>query len=307
MSKRLIAAFVGWSCCCWAPGTSNTVDPCTLLGCGDDLTWAQNLEHKVQQNTRERSGLRDRQGPDDGAITSINHFGDSALWTGTYLAAESYRYALASKYLAGKLTKDDRAFWTAQQTDAKPRIDAMVAKFHLLANISKNWTNNNPPTVAPPAINLGGTVYKGGEAGNLFRACLPTDTPEATAGATTRSRRAVASTDHSTGTTEAVLLRRRDESRRVRRHVLRTAHGLRSRRSTDKHIADTIRDDIATMVGFAVKYYWNTPRPNGRISIPIGAITTARRARRSIPSSTSADTISRTSTRRCSSRRPPRD
>src|SRR5207249_7160874 len=37
----------------------------------------------------------------------------------------------------------------------------------------------------------------------------------------------------------------------------------------DAALRHRIRDDVVTLVKFAVKYYWNTPRPHGRISLPV--------------------------------------
>src|SRR5947207_1017165 len=143
MTKRLFTALLGLLLAIIALPAAATppAAPCTVLGCGDDVTWAANLETQIQQNTENGQVFEIDKDPATGAITSINHFGDSALWTGTYLAAESYRYALAQNSLRGPLTSDARDYWKAQREDAKPRIDAMIAKFHLLANISKNWTN----------------------------------------------------------------------------------------------------------------------------------------------------------------------
>jgi hypothetical protein len=275
MLKRIAVALIGLTLALVAIPPASATKPvtCTLLGCGDDLLEAQYLEGAITQNTEDGQVFEIDKDPSTGAITSINHFGDSALWTGTYLAAESYRYALASKYLADhRVAGDARDFWTAQQADAKPRIDAMVAKFHLLSNISKNWTDTNAPTMNPPAINLGGTVYKGGEPGNLMRACLPTDTPEAYRWSNhevATSRRVYGPLQWDDGKTYYCEQGTSRDAYAGTFFGLLTAFDLVG--SHDKAIADTIRDDIVTMVNFTFKYYWNTPRPNGRISIPIGS------------------------------------
>ncbi len=256
------------------PMAHAAADTCpTTLGCGDDLAWAQNLEQKITENTWYGQVFEVDHDPTTGAIDSVNGFGDSALWTGTYLAAESYRYALARSYLARPLASSaEHDFWAAQLADAKPRIDAMVAKFHLLANISKNWTNANKPTLSPPAVNLGGTIYKGGEPGYLMRACIPTTAPEWQRWSNQElatSRRIYGPLKWDDGQQYYC------EDATSRDAYAGTFFGLLTAfdfvGGSDYSLLKTIRDDIVTMVNFAVKYYWNTPRPNGRISIPIGS------------------------------------
>ncbi len=264
-------------------------DKCkTLLGCGDDLVAALDFEAKILDNfwfgqvyeTDYRTAVRV-----PGDVQRIGAFGDSALWTGTYLGAESFRYGVAKKYLKKKnLTDEERLFWEAQKSDAKARVDQMVAKYHMLVNISEKWNHQLQPSATQPGF--GGGVING-EKGYLMRACQPVDRPANWNGnpngwtwsegelqpppgmqsPNTSNRRVFGpftwedgkqyycedgtSRDAYAGTTFGLL----------------TAFDLVS--GDDPAMRAQIRDDIVTLVEFAVKYYWNTPRPHGRVSLPV--------------------------------------
>jgi hypothetical protein len=87
--------------------------------------------------------------------------GDSALYSGNYLAGQSYRYALASHRLklldaemAGgpvghrrKALESEIARWQGEQSDAKRRVDVLTRQFHILSNISKAWDYAFAPSV----------------------------------------------------------------------------------------------------------------------------------------------------------------
>jgi hypothetical protein len=101
---------------------------------------------------------------------------DAALWTGAYLAAESFRYAVAKNAAATADDDAERADALAQQAQAKARVQEMVAKFHILINISKNWKHRDCSVADPP----GGVHSCGvndGEAGILWRTCFPDGVP----------------------------------------------------------------------------------------------------------------------------------
>lgn len=113
-----------------------------------------------------------------GDIQTIVGENDSALYTGNYLAAESFRFALANEKLAEldhwRKLRDRRAgkpgvgpkipadldeqiaFWEAQLAEAKSRVDTTAAQFHILTNISQNWYGN-------PDLRLGGKSVAGAE------------------------------------------------------------------------------------------------------------------------------------------------
>ncbi len=272
MTKRFLVALLGIAISVLTlPAHATPPVPASgPLSGGEDLQWSQDLEARIKDNTWYGQ-VYDVDKDANGVVTSVNHFGDSALWTGTYLAAESFRFALATKKLRGPLTKEDRDFWRAQKDDAKPRIDAMAAKFHMLINISKNWTNTNGPTIAPPKFNLGGTVYKGGEAGNLFRACMPTTAPQWQRWGDdeiSRSRRIYGPLKWDDGQTYWC------EDGTSRDAYAGTTFGLLTAFDFvgpyDHALRERIRDDYVTLAAFLVKYGWEAPRPNGRVFIPIG-------------------------------------
>ncbi len=259
-----------------------------VLDGGADLAEAMRLEQRIVDNLRVH-------GPFGGAqlfevdygsparvlgdVVQTGHYADSALWTGTYLGSQSFRYSLAKKYIADGV---DVAFWTAQRDEAKERIDEMVEKFHVLVNISKSWNHVFQPSLEQAGF--GGGIFAG-EPGYLMRACVPTDAPEFERWANadepdpkgmpppyTASRRVFGplpwtnpdnsvtnywcedgtSRDAYAGTTFGML----------------TAFDLVS--PDDPAMRSQLRDDIVTLTNFAFKYVWNTPRPHGRISIPLG-------------------------------------
>jgi hypothetical protein len=254
------------------------------LGCGEDLQAAIDLEARVLDNLwfgqlyeiNYRDSTRTL-----GDVANVFSFGDSALWTGTYLAAESFRYALAKKYLEGKLTGKDRAFWEDQKADAKQRVDIMVAKYHVLTNISGNWNHDFDLSQNQPGF--GGGVFAG-EKGYLMRACNPTDAPathtwtnlqpdpDGPDGPFTGNRRVFGPLDwqNEDGTTTQYYC----ENGTSRDAYAGTTFGLLTAfdlvSEDDPKMREQIRDDIISLVDFTVKYYWSTPRPHGRIFLPLG-------------------------------------
>jgi hypothetical protein len=247
--------------------SAKAADPCAgVLACGDDVAAAIALEdriddHFVWSQVVEADFATPEKLP--GQVVSVGGWGDSGLWTGTYLAAESYRYATATKHLSKpkKLTAEQAAYWQAQRDQVLPRIEAMVAKYHLLTNIAREWKTELAPSTNPPSF--GGGVIQG-EPGMLMRACAPVDAPPASAMG--RSKRVFGpwrwedgrhyicetapSRDTYAGTTFGLL----------------NAFDLVGPDRPD--LRAQIRDDILTLAGFLVKYGWNYPRPHGNISAP---------------------------------------
>lgn len=108
--------------------------------------------------------------------------GDSALYTGNYLAGESYRFAVATKRLslltaaraaylaahpqagagsnvgvgtgsAGLAAIDTQiADWRAQRADAKRKVDVLTRQFHILSTISRAWDYAFAPSVGGNSV-----------------------------------------------------------------------------------------------------------------------------------------------------------
>jgi hypothetical protein len=309
-SRRLLAVATTALLCAGICATPVRAEECsTVLGCGEDVEWAVDLERKIADNMWDgqiyevdyKPGVERTRS----SITSVNRFGDSALWTGTYLAAESYRYALANKKLAKLVPllpppkkarrkprpvkpptplEEEIAFWRAQKTDAKLRVDQMVAKYHVLVNISKYWNHSFQPSTAQAGF--GGGVFNG-EPGYLMRACIPSSEPAS------RNWSAAQLGPDPTGMPRPYTADRRvfgpfpweNADGSVTEYFcedgtsrdayagatfgLLTAFDLVS--PDDEAMRTQVRDDFITLTDFASKYYWSTPRPHGRLSIPIGS------------------------------------
>lgn len=271
------------------PATPAAAEECaTLLGCGDDLAWAVDLEDKIADNMWDgqvyeinyASGLpREREN-----ITSVHGFGDSALWTGTYLASQSFRYALAKHYLAQRaLPGGQRLFWMREKAEAKARVDQMVAKYNVLVNISKLWKHEFQPSTTQAGF--GGGVIDG-EPGYLMRACVDASLPEAyrwnnaQLGSDpkgmprpyTADRRIFGPFEWTADGKTTTYFCEDGTSRDAYAGAtfgMQTAFDLVA--VDDRKMRGRLRDDLVTLSNFAFKYLWNTPRPHGRISIPIGS------------------------------------
>lgn len=254
------------------------------LGCGEDLEAALDFEAKILDNfwfgqlfeinyaTSERI---------QGNVAKVHTFGDSALWTGTYLAAESFRYALANKYLSGKgLNREERTFWADQKSEARQRAEAMVAKFHILTNISEDW-NHEMDLTQQKQPGFGGGVFHG-EKGYLMRACVPAEAkswqtwdnlkpdPDGD-GDFTGNRRVFGPLDwtNADGTVTQYFC----EDGTSRDAYAGTTFGLLTAFDLvfqeESELRNQIGDDIVTLVDFAVRNHWTTPRPHGRVSVPV--------------------------------------
>lgn len=247
-------------------------DPCKpVLACGEDLAMALELESRINDHMVSGQVLDIEYGSAEkvpGDVVDVGAWGDSGLWTGTYLAAESFRYATASKYLAKKkLSSDQRAFWTAQRDEALPRIRRMVDQYHLLTNIAGAWRTELDPSVDPansrsPASFGGGVIQ--GQPGMLMRACAPADAPpNADMG---RNQRVFGPFLWEDGVDYIC------ETAPSRDTYAGTTFGLLAAfdlvAGDDPAMQAQIRDDILTLTGFLVKNGWNYPRPHGNVSLP---------------------------------------
>jgi hypothetical protein len=245
----------------------------TILGCDDDLAAALDLESRINDHLWYGHVLEiDYATPDrtPGDVASIGAWGDSGLWTGAYLAAEAFRYAVAKDALADPaLAPAELEAWQAQLTEAKARIDTMVATYHRSVNIAGAWQTTFEPTVdanaADPSVRYGGGIVQG-EPGMLMRSCAPADAPPGRNMAPNKrvfgpflwedGKEYVCETapsrDTYAGTTFGLL----------------TAFDLVG--PDDAAMQALIGEDIVTMADFLVRHGWSYPRPHGNLNIPVG-------------------------------------
>ncbi len=246
--------------------------PCTApLVCGDDLAAALDLEQRIADNIWYGQVLEiDYRTADRtlGDVASIGAWGDSGLWTGTYLAAESYRYAVARDGLAsGGLDAAGVAFWTAQQSQAKARVDDLVAKYHLNINIARGWTTELEPSVDPatPSVRYGGGIIEG-EEGMLMRSCAPSDAP---AGRSMSVNKRVFGPFAWDDGKEYLC-----ETAPSRDTYAGTLFGLLTAFDVvgpdDPDMQRLIADDVRKLGEFLLKYGWSFPRPHGNVNVPAG-------------------------------------
>jgi hypothetical protein len=256
-------------------------DPCApVLACGDDLSAMETLEAKIDDHLVYGQVLEASfAGPErtPGTVTSLGGWGDSGLWTGTYLAAQSYRYATAGKYLADpEVVGEARDFWTGQRAEALARVQAMVAKYHLLTNIGSTWRTSTrvppyvtqDPTDPNDRTDFGGGIIQG-EPGMLMRACAPTDAPPQWAMGQNKRVFELPSDPNATWTDGKRYFCETAPSRDT---YAGTTFGLLAAfdlvSGEDPAMRASIRDDILTLGNFLLKYGWNYPRPHGFVSAP---------------------------------------
>ncbi|TAL13430.1 MAG: hypothetical protein EPN99_15310, partial [Frankiales bacterium] len=107
------------------------------LECADDAAVLE-LERRIDDHLRYGQLLEIDYRTTDrvlGDVASGGAWGDSALWTGVYLAGQSMRYAVAREKLdepngkgrgrglaAQRLTDEQRAYWSAHREEALSRV-----------------------------------------------------------------------------------------------------------------------------------------------------------------------------------------
>ncbi len=213
-----------------------------------------------------------------GDIATLTGENDSALYTGNYLAAQSYRYALAGQKLAALrrargASRTDVRFWEQQRAEAKRRVDAMVDQFHVLINIAESWQTELDPTVNDDReptedgwLDFGGGVFPG-EKGLLFRACNPVDAPAPlNVGRDPKRGRLVGPLKWRDGTLKYCLGATSRDAYAGVTFGLATAFDLVS--PDDSARREMIRDDLVAMTDYALKYVWSNPRPHGSVVVP---------------------------------------
>ena len=175
------------------PSTAPVLPQQGPLDTAADSEEADFFEDRIADFFSPTARLREAPGPDDhgqvynlvyatadrlpGQEVGTSAAGDSALYSGNYLAGQSYRFALATKRLAALNTARDAYLaahpqadsgrntglgtgsaalaaldgeitrWQDQQRDAKRRVDVLTRQFHILSTISKAWSYEFAPTV----------------------------------------------------------------------------------------------------------------------------------------------------------------
>lgn len=243
-----------------------------LLGCGADLETAVDLERKIEDNLWYGLALPiDYNTPEriPGDVKGIGtQWGDAGIWSGNYLAAESFRYAVAREQLrAGGKNKqkdgkvkdkdEDQAFWEAQQAQAKARIDAMVAQVDLRTNIARGWR--------------GKAVQ--GEAGTLMLSCAPTNAPAGFGMPVNQDVRGPWRWTNDSGRPARLTLPEGDyicEASTTRDAYAGTLFGLLTAfdqvSSDDPALRAVIRDDILAIANYLLTHGWSWVRPDEKVS-----------------------------------------
>lgn len=258
----------------------------TILGCGSDRDAAMEFEAKVVDNLWYGLALpidyatAERTPGDVRAIAG--QWGDAGLWSGTYLGAESYRYAVARHHLASTPTGQDglgnRKYWVDQLKGALTRIDALVAQIDLRTYIARDWhTELDPsidPATLPPSVNLGGGVIQG-EPGMLMFSCAPTAAPPGFGMAMNSDVRGPWRWVNDLGRPERLTLPQGTyvcEASTTRDAYAGTLFGLMNAfdlvAPDDPELRAVIRDDILAIANFLLKNGWNTTRPHGQVALP---------------------------------------
>jgi hypothetical protein len=250
-------------------------DPCAgPLSCGADLDAALALEATMDDHLWYGLALPiDYRTADKvpGDVAGIGPgWGDAGLWSGAYLAAESYRYAVARDHRRGP----DAQFWKDQQEQAKGRIDALLSQVDLRTFVAEDWRPPVAPTVGegtPPAVSVGGLFP--GEAGMMMYSCAPADAP---AGRDMQRNSDVRGPFHWPGTRRPARLSQPAgdyvcEASTTRDAYAGTFFGLLNAFDLvgpdDPAVRDLIRDDVLAMADFLLKYGWNYPRPHGDVKV----------------------------------------
>lgn len=276
------------------PAAAKPCDP-RLLSCAPDKAWANDLEKKIGAHiwdgqVYELDFAWNEDGTLSDRVTRVSHYGDSALWTGTYLAAQSFRYATAKHHLADPtLPVDDRIHWMRSKEEAMARVKDMARKYEILVNISEKWKHDFDPSLEQPGF--GGGVVAGlplyaGEGGYLMRACIDSEAPEwqrwsnaelgigdddAPPAPYTKKRRVFGPfpwTDD-----DGTLTNYYCEDGTSRDAYAGATFGLQTAFDLvgpdDADLRKRVATDLVTLSDFAFKYAWTTPRPHGRISLPV--------------------------------------
>ena len=230
---------------------------------------ALDLEAKIEDHLvcgQVVAGAPTRPTRTPGAIAGVGGWGDSGLWTGTYLAAESFRYATA-KHVPRRTTHGRPVLDRAARRGRGRASSEMVAKYHLLTNIAEGWhtetaTQQHPTDPSPSPASAAASIQ--GERGMLMRACAPADAPPSVGMGD--NKRVFG--PFTCGRARTTCARRRRAATPTRARPSACSPPSTWSAATTPAMRAQIRDDIITLADFLVKYGWNYPRPHGNVSAP---------------------------------------
>jgi hypothetical protein len=249
----------------------------SLLACGEDLAEAERLEERIADNLHYGLALpidyrtAERRPGDVARIAGS--WGDGGIWSGSYLAAESFRYAVARAHLDDR-PADDRRAWQEHLDEAKQRIAAMLAQVDLRTNISAAWRPALAPAIdpgtAPPTVRVPGAVQ--GEPGMLMFSCAPVDTPPGLGMDVNADVRGPWRWTPPADVPQRLTLPAGDyrcEAATSRDAYAGTLFGLLTAFDLvgrdDPEVARLIRRDVLTMADYLLRHGWNWLRPDGNL------------------------------------------
>jgi len=290
LKLTVAGAFLGAAVVVAPAGAAKPTPPCpTALACSDGLATMVELETRMVDALQFGHVVPVVYGTPEqlpGDVTAAPYWGDTALWSGVYLAGQSMRYALSKHYLApgrarAHLTRDEREFWTAQREEALTRVRDLLAAEHRDVSIAEDWkgelrvpprVNTQDPT-GPHTLDFGGGVVQG-QRGLVTRGCTPVGLGPMGINPPSRDP-ANPVNDHSNHVVEITWTHgdgrtyyceaspSRDTYAALTFGML-TAFDLVG--PDDPGLRAQIRDDLLAMGDYLVKYGWNLVRPNGYVS-----------------------------------------
>jgi hypothetical protein len=285
-----VGALLGSAALVAPAGAARPTDECPMaLACGDGLAAMVELETRMVDALQSGHAVpvvyrTPEQVPGD--VVAAPYWGDTALWSGVYLAGESMRYAVSKHRLTrgqatSRLTQDERAFWSAQREEALARIRVLLAAEHRDVSIAEDWKGElrMPPHVntqdprGPHTLDFGGGVVEG-QRGMVTRGCTPVDMellgisdpskdPANPVNDHANHVQEITWTHGDGGTYNCETSPSRDTYAGLTFGML-TAYDLVG--DDEPGLRAQIRGDLLAMGDFLVKYGWSFVRPNGYVS-----------------------------------------
>lgn len=247
--------------------------PCrTELGCGADLGEALDLETRMADHLWYGLALPvDYRTPErvPGDLASIGGgaWGDAGLWSGSYLGAEAFRYAVARDHAQHG---PDRAFWQEQQRQAGDRVDRLLAQVDVRTRIAEAWQPAFAPSAGPDGVSAPGVVK--GRAGMLMFSCAPADAPAARDMPRNSDVRGPWHWKAPADRPARLTLPEDDyvcEASTTRDAYAGTLFGLLTAFDLvgpdDAAVRDLIRDDVLAIADFLLENGWNYVHPHGEV------------------------------------------